>query len=1154
VLCPVCLLDACLAAAPTSGDEVAEMPHRERALTVPEHLRRFGDYELLEELGRGAMGVVYRARQLSLDREVAVKFLLAGPLASGEMVERFHREAVAAGALQHPNIVAVHEVGVHQGQPYLVMECVAGSSLAEVISERRLELSDTRRCVRWVRTLGRAVHYAHEHGILHRDLKPSNVLIDAEDQPHVMDFGLARNLITDSQLTLSDQVLGSPCYLPPEQAGGGRTVVGRPSDVYALGAMLYHLLTGRPPFVGESPAEVIRAVLESEPVRPRLVNPRVPRDLEIICLKCLEKEPARRYATARELADDLERFLNNEPIQARPVGFVGRAWRWSRRKPAQAGLAAGLLLAVVLGLAAVGWQWSKTQAMAAREIRERERAERTVYRLQIQTAEEYFARHRAAEGLAVLAALLRRDPADRAVAERLMSELTSRHWALPVVGPLAHPDPVHYAEYSPDGGRLLTASLDNTARLWDALTGQPQGRPLEHDRGERFHPEVFTGGQKCLVAHFSPDGRRVATGSVDHSAKVWDGHTGELLLGPLLHPDWVVDIAFSPDGQILATACRDGGVRRWRLSTGEAIEPTLRHADWVSFVQFDADGRWLLSGSQDGTARVWDAITGEPVGKTLKHPGAVRAGQFSPDGQWVATASADTTARLWHATTGEPSSPPLRHDAAVSAVRFSPDGVWLATASFDQTIRLWDVPSGTARSRPLEHGGTVRSLEFSPEAERLLSASEDKTVRVWDFRVGQPAMEPIRHTAAAWSARFSPDGQRIVTASSDHTCMVWDARPAAALATELSVNRAVHSLQWSPDGRRLMAQAARPRLFVRSSGWSEAGDLWADQDTLCVEFSPDGSRIATGSSDGGARLWDVEKLQIILRVRHVGAVFSTCFRHDGRRLLTASSDRLAAVWSAETGEQLFSLPHPARLRRAGFDLRSERILTVCDDDQVRVWSATSGVPLLTWRPHARRLNDAAFSPDGHRVITCSEDGTARVWDTATARPLTCPLRHRGNVGSAVFSPDGHWLLTASEDNTAAIWECSPAPPAPLILRHQAAVYSARFSADGRRVATASQDQTARLWDAVTGQPLGSPWRHNGAVRDAVFSPDGTLLATAAGQSVWVRPVAQADPAMAQRWADLAEVVAGLRDVNQSSSESVAPAAFHELARQWETDP
>jgi WD40 repeat protein len=200
------------------------------------------------------------------------------------------------------------------------------------------------------------------------------------------------------------------------------------------------------------------------------------------------------------------------------------------------------------------------------------------------------------------------------------------------------------------------------------------------------------------------------------------------------------------------------------------------------------------------------------------------------------------------------------------------------------------------------------------------------------------------------------------------------------------------------------------------------------------------------------------------------------------------------------------------------------------------------------------LNDAAFSPDGHRVITCSEDGTARVWDTATARPLTCPLRHRGNVGSAVFSPDGHWLLTASEDNTAAIWECSPAPPAPLILRHQAAVYSARFSADGRRVATASQDQTARLWDAVTGQPLGSPWRHNGAVRDAVFSPDGTLLATAAGQSVWVRPVAQADPAMAQRWADLAEVVAGLRDVNQSSSESVAPAAFHELARQWETDP
>src|SRR6266566_818429 len=311
--------------------------------------RTFGDYALLEEIARGGMGIVYRAPHLSLDRIVAVKMLLFGPLSSPEFVKRFRAEAAAAASLQHPNIVAIHEVGVHQGQQFFAMDYVEGQSLAKLLANGPLP---ARNAASYLKTIAEAIHYAHERGILHRDLKPSNVLIDANGQPRVSDFGLARRLEGASELTVTGQVLGSPNYMPPEQAVARRGKVSRRSDVYSLGAMLYHLLAGRPPFVGQALTDTLEQVLNAEPVSPRLLNPSVPRDLETICLKCLEKEPDKRYATAQALADELGRFLNNEPIHARPIMRAERVWRWCRRKPALASFVAAtalLLLAILIG-------------------------------------------------------------------------------------------------------------------------------------------------------------------------------------------------------------------------------------------------------------------------------------------------------------------------------------------------------------------------------------------------------------------------------------------------------------------------------------------------------------------------------------------------------------------------------------------------------------------------------------------------------------------------------------------------------------------------------------------------------------------------------------------------------------------------------------
>ena len=384
LICPSCGADIppdapqgyclkCLFALGTSEPEPGELEAASKLSifsSQPAALRSFGDYELLEEIARGGMGIIYKARQKSLDRIVAVKMMLFGEQAGKDLAQRFRAEAAAAASLQHPNIVAIHEVGASEGLPFFAMDFVEGQSLAKLNAEHEVRNAEwLRRAARYVRIVAGAIHYAHEHGILHRDLNPSNVLIDESDQPRVTDFGLAKRLHHDSELTLGGQVLGSPNYMPPEQAAAKRGLVGRRSDVYSLGAILYHLLTGRPPFVGETLTDTLQEVLNKEPAPPRLLNPAVPRDLETLYLKCLEKEPARRYQTAQALAEDIDRFLRNEPIKARAVGSGEKLWRWCRRKPALAGLIAALHVALGAGLAGILWQWHRAEKgeLAARQ-------------------------------------------------------------------------------------------------------------------------------------------------------------------------------------------------------------------------------------------------------------------------------------------------------------------------------------------------------------------------------------------------------------------------------------------------------------------------------------------------------------------------------------------------------------------------------------------------------------------------------------------------------------------------------------------------------------------------------------------------------------------------------------------------------------------
>lgn len=797
---------------------------------------RFGDYELLEEIACGGMGVVYKARQLSLHRIVALKMILPGQLASGEVVRRFLVEAGAAAGLDHPNIVAIHEVGQHEGQHYFSMQFVEGRNLSQHLAHQPGGCPP-REAARLLIGAARGVHHAHQRGILHRDLKPANIMVDAHGQPHVTDFGLAKEIEGNAGLTLAGRLIGTPSYMSPEQAEGVARLTTA-TDIYSLGAVLYHLLTGRAPFDGATPLEIMRKVVGEEPLPPsrsgfgaqtvkRRTRPedaaatvppppehgtpnKVDRDLETICLKCLEKEPARRYASADALADDLERWLRHEPTRARPICRREHVAKWVRRNPALARWAFAAFLVAILGVAGIVWQWRRADRNAAQEMRQRIRVEATVVRLEMEQVDSLFGQDRAGEAVAQLARLLRRQPDNRVVAERLLS-------ALGVLDATEHP----------------TALATNLA--WPDGQGLLHGEPLALDFGSANDVPGRIGW-----AGFSPDGRRVLTTSSDFTVRVWDAWTGQALSQPMLHPDSVGLAHFSPDGLAIVTICADAAARLWDARTGEPLTPPLQHGDRVLDAQFSPDGRWIVTASADGTARVWETRTGQPAGRPLPHRPDPAA---NPE-------PAEIAVEFGENAEPEPSD--------VQMARFSPDGRHVATVCADGGVRIWDPTAGQLIAGPLGHQVQVTRLRFSAEGARLVTVCVDGTARVWDVGTGQPLTEPIHHLTglATDSSGLSPDGSRVIILSRN-TAQVRDLRTG------------------KPVGNA-MAQGARP---------------------VTAQFSPDGTRVAFGSVAGIARVWDAETaLPVTEPLVHGGEVRYARFSPDGQWLLTASTDGKARLW------------------------------------------------------------------------------------------------------------------------------------------------------------------------------------------------------------------------------------------------------------------
>jgi WD40 repeat protein/tRNA A-37 threonylcarbamoyl transferase component Bud32 len=1005
-------------------------------------------YEILGVLGRGGMGVVYKARQQGLDRVVALKMIPHAAHAGDVEHRRFQAEAEAIARLQHPHIVQVFEVGAHEGCPYLALEFCSGGSLSEKLDGTPWRAE---RSAQLMRILADAMHAAHHAQIVHRDLKPGNVLLTADGRPKITDFGLAKKLDEQSR-TQTGAILGTPSYMAPEQAAGKGREVGPAADVYALGAILYELLTGRPPFRAATTLDTVLQMMSEEPVPPSRLEPKVPRDLETICLKCLQKEPARRYASAQALADDLDRFTAGEPIRARPTPAWERGWKWARRNPAAALVI--FLFAVplpcLLVFMAVLW-------LGASEARDQARSN---------AALEKEARDQA-EGAATREAEARRradDEHERTAALLYATSITLAHreW-----------------------------SANNLGRVGSVLDGcPPRFRGWEWDYLHRLsEPEEFILRSGVINTHvvWSPNGDVLASGGNNNAVTLWDARTGaELrkLSGRADRP------AFSPDGRrLLAASGTDVGV--WDVYSGRLVLRIRANGKPISGIAFVDGGRAIATADEAGAMKFWDARQGRQMRAAARPISTDGPPAFSPDGKKLAAGGSDAQVKVWDTETGELLWQKSGHLQVVREVAFSPDGKRLASAGGEGAVRIWDVESGNEVKQLRGHGSWVCGVAWSADGRRLLSGSRDLTARLWDPARGESLGTFRGHVSEVWGLAFSPDSRHIATASPDGSVRVWDTQARLALAWQVRIQTAM---------------AERFRGFARAASQEAVtfyGHLGANWDAA---FSGDGTLMATsGIDDGIVKVWDVASRKELhsLKLPWDG-LNALAFAPKGRGLaVAAGSPSLPPghlrVFDLETSRTLFTQEGPSCAASGVAFTPDGGLLAVVfaapQGSEVRMMEAESGKIVWSRKVDAVQLSQPALAADGRLLVVAGQDGAIRLWNTGSGTDARPPLNHPGGALDVACSSAGV-LASAGNDWKIRLWEIATGRALAVLEGHVGPVISVAFSPDGRRLASSGLDMTVKVWDVATARDLLTLRDHANLAYNLAWSPDGRRLASA----------------------------------------------------------
>lgn len=1143
--CPACLLNL--------GSSFGDVAAPSDELLDPVQLRRCGDYELLEEVARGGMGVVYRARQLSLGREVAVKMILAGELATAESVARFRNEATAAAKLDHPNIVSVYEVGQHDMQHFFSMRFVGGRENIATWAEA-LELSSTERASQiaaMMAKVARAVGFAHARGVLHRDLKPSNILMDENREPQVTDFGLAKLVDDDSGLTLSAAMLGSPSYMAPEQADARHREVTTATDVYGLGAVLYELLSGRPPFAGPTPLATARMVVEQMPAK----LDDAPRDLATLCLKCLAKEPAQRYSSALSLAEDLERFSRGEPIRARPVTTPEAVWRWAWRKPAIAALLGAVLLAFVLGFAGVTWQWRA--AVAARAGEQRALSKSTATVVDLYTHSGLIA---AKDGDTTRAALWFAQAAATPGAEAASRESNLGRWAawhgdsataVRAFQFQSSADVPRSFAWRPSQDAIIVLDHDRNVEVLDlpaesrwlpdlpmrAAVWARHGQCVAFADGESVRLLEFPSGREvarrprggpvaCLAV--SPDDRWIAVGAP--APFLWETKTGHSVPLPV-DAGAPIGLEFDREGKhLLITSAKQRGIcaidkpERFLFPPVESLSG--KHLG-VAAQGFLGRGELFIAHNQKDQLLVMKSGSGEVVEtSSCRSDPQSAARAISPDGRFIARFSAPLIER----GKGEKTFP--KHDNRFEAVDFSGDGSLLATAGFDDVVRLWHLPDGSVRTVGWHQDGAT-AVAVSPD-NRLLATGQygGKLVRIWRIAhppegLRLPGYHSSRFTLSHDGRLFVPNGEDIGRSRQTQVYTVEDCTP--------------------------VGPAIKP-----------AGGITA------AEFGPDDSWLATLSSTspdfrdsqgaGTLELWDFragrrlgEPFTFTAEPRAIG------IHPSGKKLAVYGARR--ALWEVDLATREVRLLHNNPPPTVADITRPARCRYSPNGAFLFAWGL--GKPPLAWDGVAQKLctppqwkESTVWDMDirGDLVGSCSKESEMQFLSIPDFRPAAAPIRDTNWLFVARFSPEGHLFLTGGRGRTARVWDWRTGKPHSPVLPHTGEVLGGNFLPGTECVVTSGKDQMLRFWDRNTGLPMRSPLRHSTTTTQLVVEPQSGTLFSAVyyGDDLRIYKIAELLPraTLPPEDALLLAEIDGAAEVNRASVEPLSPEAWLQKWKQF----
>lgn len=1033
---------------------------------------KIGHYELLELLGEGGMGLVYLAQQKEpVRRKVALKIVKLG-MDTKQVVARFEAERQTLALLEHANIAHVFDAGTtDSGRPYFVMEYVEGKSITKYCDEYKLSVEERLKLFRQVCD---GVHHAHQKGIIHRDIKPSNIVVSVQDDkpvPKIIDFGIAKAitqpLTEKTSFTEQGQLLGTPEYMSPEQAEMAYQEIDTRSDIYSLGVVLYELLAGVTPFDAKKLREggigyIQQVICEEEPRTPSVrltslgdkakvvaqsrrtqiitLTRRLHRELEWIPMKAMRKDITRRYKSASELADDIQNYLTGTPLIAGPESTVYRARKFVRKHAGSVAMASLVAVVIVIGLVA-----SILLGCRAEQARKQE----ANARLQ---AEEALVRAENAEKIA---------QEQRNLAEERAEEYRrSLYFNRIALAEIAYRD-------------------GNTGRLRELLDACPEDlRAWEWD----YLSHISDQSCKTIQGHYawelgiSPDGKRIAASDNNNAIKIWDANSGVELMTLLGHNSRVINSTFSPDGKRIVSGAYDGIIRVWDVNSGEEIMTLKGHKDRAG-AYFSPDGTRIISGSMDNSIIVWDAVTGNELKTWNTHDEQSRCHAISPDGRYIVSGGDSKVLRLWDATTGAELMVLRGHNDEIRSVTFGPDGKHIISGGFDSTIKVWDTGTGGELKTLRGHKDTIYSVAFDSSGERIASGSKDGTIKLWNAVTGSELTTLCGHLEDVSSVVFSPDGKRIFSTGQDGIIKVWD----------LSHD---HTVPVILEGHQSIAFSADGTKFVTSGENITIWDAVNVNELMKINavggvasYSPDGKHIISTDSQIGAiriKIWDaITGKELLMLSGHEATIWSLSYSPDGTRIASGSVDKTIRIWDTVNGVELRTLrghgdwpdyPEISPVTSVAFSPEGKLLASCSYDYTVRIWNPETGAEMKTLKGHSYIVNDVAFSPDGKRLGSASSDGTFRVWDVATGSELMAVKAHDAEVISIVFSPDGKRIVSGSKDGTIRIWDAETGLEITK-LGIGGEVWGLSFSPDGKTIATVSnigrnrQNWTVKLWNS-----------------------------------------------------------------------------------------